>query len=276
MKHPSFAKSVFCRLTAMLTLFCLLFMPEYGGKAYAAGHTETTPYNWFFNKTDDHSQPAVGQGLQFTEDYKCYFVDRNADDKSPVIYLTFDVGYENGNVAKILDALKAHNAPGAFFILSHVAKKETTLVQRMLDEGHTVCNHTSRHPDMSAIRDKELFAHELQTLENEFLESYGQPIARYYRPPQGRLSEQNLRYAEDMGYRTILWSYAYADWDNVHQPDPEISLQKLLNHTHNGMVLLLHPTSTTNAAIMDRLLTEWEKAGYRFGSLDELCASMEG
>ena len=253
-------------LLAMLSLHLLCALP-----ASADGHTETTPYNWFFCKTDDHTQPPLGSGLAFTENYPLYYIDRQADENDKVIYLTFDVGYENGNVSKILDALKAHDATGAFFILSHVALHEQALVQRMLDEGHTVCNHTARHPDMSAIRDEALFREQLVTLEKQFLETYGQPLSRYYRPPQGRFSELNLRFAENMGYKTVLWSYAYADWDNSRQPDEQASIDKLLAHTHNGMVLLLHPTSATNAAILDRLLTAWEQEGYRFGSLDELC-----
>lgn len=254
------------RLAAILALFALIALPSFAG-----GHTETTPYNWFFCKTDDHTRPPLGSGLEFTEKYPLYYIDRRAEEDDKVIYLTFDVGYENGNVAKILDALAAHEAKGAFFILSHVALHEKELVQRMLDEGHTVCNHTARHPDMSAIRDEALFREQLETLEKQFLEIYGRPLARYYRPPQGRFTELNLRYAEKMGYKTVLWSFAYADWDNGRQPDGQAAIEKILAHTHNGMVLLLHPTSATNAAIMDRLLTEWEKEGYRFGSLDELC-----
>lgn len=259
------------RIHAWTALLLSLIIISSGQTVYGAGHTETTPYNWFFCKTNDHSRPPLGVGLEFTENYPLYYIDREADDRDKVIYLTFDVGYENGNVSKILDALGKHNATGAFFILSHVALHEKPLVERMLREGHTVCNHTSRHPDMSAIRDEECFDQELQTLEKQFLENYGQPLSRYYRPPEGRFSEQNLRYAEKLGYRTILWSFAYADWDNAHQPSEEKAIDTLLGHTHNGMVLLLHPTSSTNAAILDTLLCEWEKEGYRFGTLDELC-----
>lgn len=177
---------------------------------------------------------------------------------------------------RVLDALKAHGAPGAFFILSHVAKKETALVKRMLEEGHTVCNHTARHPDMSAIRDRSMFTHELETLENDFLQTYGQPISRYYRPPQGRFSEQNLKFAEEMGLPYYSLELRLRRLGQRQSAGSEQSVKKLLDHTHNGMVLLLHPTSATNAAILDRLLTEWEKEGYRFGTLDQLSASMEG
>ena len=248
----------------------LAFLLASGGASYAAGHTETTPYNWFFCKTDDHSVPPLGRGLEFTEKYDFYYVDRKVDARHPKIYLTFDVGYENGNVAKILDALRKHNATGAFFILTHVAENERELVERMINEGHTVCNHTAKHPDMSEITDRETFCDQLQMLEKTFVKLYGRPLSHYYRPPEGRFSEQNLRYAKELGYKTVLWSFAYADWDNLRQPSEEKALQNILDHTHNGMILLLHPTSATNAAIMDTLLTRLEEQGYSFGCLDEL------
>lgn len=190
------------------------------------------------------------------------------DDK--VIYLTFDAGYENGNVEKILDALKDHNATGAFFVLDNIIMRNPDLVKRMSDEGHLVCNHTAKHHDMTKITSKDQFAKELKTLEDAYFELTGRDMAKFYRPPEGRFSEQNLKFAKELGYKTVFWSFAYADWDNNKQPDEAKSIEKVLSHTHNGEIILLHPTSATNAAIMDRLLTEWENQGYRFGSLSEL------
>ena len=140
----------------------------------------------------------------------------------------------------------------------------------MAEEGHLVCNHTAKHPDMSRITDKTLFCKQLSALEKVYADCTGKEMAPFYRPPEGRFSRQNLRYAEEEGYTTVFWSYAYADWDNNRQPDPERAIAQILAHTHPGMVILLHPTSATNAKIMDRLLTAWEQDGYRFGSLEEL------
>ena len=239
--------------------------------AYGAGRPTVgqTAYNWYFKKNDNHEQPQLDKNLEFIKDYDCYYL--NSGTKEKVIYLTFDVGYENGNTGKILDALKKHGATGAFFILDNVIKRCPELILRMKDEGHLLCNHTAKHPDMSAITDKALFEKQLSDLEKSYTELTGEELSKFYRPPQGRFSEQNLKFAQELGYKTVFWSFAYADWDNAKQPDPAQSLQKILNHTHPGMVILLHPTSSTNAAIMDELLTAWEKEGYRFGSLKELC-----
>ncbi|MGN1128750.1 MAG: delta-lactam-biosynthetic de-N-acetylase, partial [Candidatus Flemingiibacterium sp.] len=117
----------------------------------------------------------------------------------------------------------------------------------------------------------ENFETELGGLEKLCRELTGHEMAKIYRPPEGSFTEDNLKIVSEMGYKTIFWSYAYADWDNDKQPDPESSLKKLLAHVHNGEILLLHPTSATNAAILDRFLTELEAEGYRFGSIRELC-----
>ena len=95
-------------------------------------------------------------------------------------------------------------------------------------------------------------------------------MPRYYRPPQGIYSEENLKMAQKLGYRTVFWSLAYVDWDNDRQPDWEAAFHKLLPRTHSGAVILLHATSRTNTEILDELLTRWEQAGYRFGTVDEL------
>lgn len=254
-----------CAALAFLSLF-IPFVQAYQEKA------DTTPKNWSVCREKDHKQPSLSTDFRFITDNGGYYIDNNVTEDKKVIYLTFDAGYENGNVEKILDTLKAHNAPGAFFVLENLIKRDTELVKRMSDEGHLVCNHTARHKDMTKITDINAFKEELDKLNEVYKEYTGREMAKYYRPPEGRFSEQNLAFANELGYKTIFWSCAYADWDNNKQPDKQKSIQKLLDNTHNGMVLLLHPTSATNAAILDTLLCEWEKQGYTFGTLDELVA----
>ncbi len=229
-----------------------------------------TPYNWYCKNNDSHTPPALDEGMRFIENYSAYYLDKAAKAEDPVIYLTFDAGYENGNVEKILDVLDAHGVKGCFFILENLIKRAPELVKRMAEGGHAVCNHTRNHPDMSAITDKELFAAQLTSLEKAYTELTGKEMLKVYRPPQGRFSEQNLAYAKEMGYKTLFWSFAYADWDNNKQPNPEKALEKVLAHLHNGEVMLLHPTSATNAAIMERLLCEIERQGYRIAPIEEL------
>ena len=190
-----------------------------------------------------------------------------------VIYLTFDAGYENGCTAKILDALKKHDAPAAFFLVGNYLEKNPDLVRRMVEEGHIVGNHTMHHPDMRKLADPAAFQKELEDLEALYKATVGQPMEKYYRPPQGTYSENNLKMAKELGYRTIFWSLAYVDWNNNAQPTAEQAYAKLLPRVHDGAIVLLHSTSQTNAQILDELLTKWEAMGYRFASLEELFAS---
>ena len=188
-----------------------------------------------------------------------------------VLYLTFDAGYENGNTAKILDTLQKHQVPAAFFLVGNYMEKNKDLVRRMVAEGHIVGNHTMHHPDM---RKKEgaAFQKELTDLEELFRQITGKELPKYYRPPQGLYSQKNLETAKAMGYKTVFWSLAYADWDNNKQPTRDYAFSKLLPRIHNGAVLLLHSTSGTNAAILDELLTRYKEMGYTFASLDKLFA----
>ena len=192
------------------------------------------------------------------------------DASKPVLYLTFDAGYENGCTEKILDVLKKHNVPAAFFLVGHYMEKNADLVRRMVAEGHTVGNHTMHHPDMSKIADKEAFSRELTELEHLYQEITGEQMPKYYRPPQGIYSEENLKMAKELGYKTVFWSLAYVDWNNDSQPTKEQAYAKLLPRVHNGAVVLLHSTSRTNGEILDELLYKWEDMGYSFAPISEL------
>ena len=235
--------------------------------AYAA-----TPISWYVSRDKDHKQPRLDPQLAYVENYDCYYVDKKHGDScdEKVLYLTFDAGYENGNISKILDTLKEEKVSAAFFVLDHMILSETALVKRMVAEGHLVCNHTAKHRDMTQIRTKEKFSEELRALERLYEEKIGGQMKKYYRPPEGKLSEENLVFLQELGYKTVMWSFAYADWDNHRQPDPEDAKKKILDNTHNGEVVLLHPTSATNAEILLECIKEWKRLGFRFGTLDEL------
>ena len=190
-------------------------------------------------------------------------------DGGKVLYLTFDAGYENGYTDKILDTLKKKEVPAAFFLVGDYLERNPDLVRRMTEEGHIVGNHTMDHPDMSGLRG-DAFAAQLRDMEKLYAEITEQTLPKFYRPPQGLYSEENLRMAQKLGYQTVFWSLAYADWDNEHQPEPDAAVEKLLSRTHDGAVILLHATSKTNAEILDRLIGKWQEMGYRFAPLTEL------
>ena len=222
---------------------------------------------WGLSFRTEGAPPVGNAGSAQLEKYDGAFL---GDPGEKVLYLTFDAGYENGCTEKILDVLKKHQVPAAFFLVGNYLEQNADLVRRMVAEGHIVGNHTMHHPDMSKISDKAAFQKELQDLENLYREVTGETMKKYYRPPQGCYSEENLQMAKELGYRTVFWSLAYVDWNNDSQPTKEYAFSKLLPRTHNGAVILLHSTSTTNAEILDELLTQWKNMGYTFGTVEEL------
>ena len=123
---------------------------------------------------------------------------------------------------------------------------------------------------MSAISDQAAFQKELDSLSSLYQETTGQELPHFYRPPQGKYSEENLRQAQALGYKTVFWSLAYVDWYVDNQPTPEQAYGKLIPRIHDGAIVLLHSTSKTNADILDDLLTRWEDMGYSFAPLTEL------
>ena len=226
--------------------------------------------NWGLSFRSEGSAPLGPASAQQLAKYDGVYL---GDTAEKVIYLTFDAGYENGCTARILDTLKEQDVPAAFFLVGNYMEKNGDLVRRMVEEGHIVGNHTMHHPDMSKLSDKASFSKELTDLENLFRQVTGKELPKYYRPPQGIYSEENLKMAQELGYKTVFWSLAYVDWQNDNQPSAEYAFSKLLPRTHNGAVVLLHSTSATNAKILDELLTTWKDMGYRFGTLDELYKS---
>ena len=223
--------------------------------------------NWGLSFQEEGEPPAGNATFEELARYDAWYA-QDTDEK--VIYLTFDCGYENGNTPAILDALKKHDAPATFFVVGTYIESEPELVKRMTEEGHTVGNHTWHHPDMSQIADMESFRRELEDVETAYREATGQDMVRFYRPPQGKYSESNLKMAKECGYQTFFWSLAYVDWLEDDQPTADEAFEKLLGRIHPGAIVLLHNTSATNASILDELLTEWEQMGYRIRPLTEL------
>ena len=187
-----------------------------------------------------------------------------------VVFLTFDDGTSTTVTPKILKTLKDENVKATFFVVGNYIETSPDLINRMVEEGHIVGNHTYHHPDMSKISDITSFQKELEDLEALYQQTTGQEMQKLYRPPQGKFSESNLKQASELGYKTVFWSLAYVDWYVDNQPTREEALEKLLPRVHPGAVILLHSTSKTNAEILDEFLTTLEEQGYTFGTLNDI------
>lgn len=230
-------------------------------------HSTTKEYNWYFNPRKDGKQPTPIKEASFFNKYNAYYVG-NPDEK--VLYLTFDAGYESGNTEKILDTLKKHNVPAAFFVVDHYLKTNPELVKRMTNEGHLVCNHSKKHPSMASITNFEDFKSEIVSVEKTYKNITGKDMPKFFRPPMGKFSELSLKYTQDLGYNTIFWSFAYVDWYEDKQPSHEEAKEKIFSRTHPGAIVLLHPNSKTNTDVLDEVITHWKKEGYELKTLDYL------
>lgn len=182
------------------------------------------------------------------------------DSTNKQIWLTFDEGYENGCTAGILDTLKEKNVRAVFFVTYDYCKRNPELVKRMIAEGHTVGNHTWSHPSLPECSPDELYS-ELSLLHEYVRDEFGYDMY-VMRPPKGEFSQRVLACAKELGYTTVLWSFAYPDWDVNNQPDPEQAFQKITGKSHNGAVYLLHAVSETNAAILGRVIDYWRDNGF--------------
>ena len=252
-------------VTLGIICICLTFAVVAAAQSQVAQTSASTDWGLHFGIPGATPQGPVSQ--EILNQYNAYYVG-NTQEK--VIYLTFDAGYENGYTEQILDVLKKHDVPATFFLVKHYLNTAPELVVRMAQEGHTVANHTASHPDLSKITSEEALLKELRPVEEKFKELTGKEMPKIYRPPQGKYSETNLKQAKNLGYSTVFWSVAYADWDNGKQPKPRAAVQKLNGRIHNGAIVLLHSTSKTNSEILDTLLCQWKEQGYVFKSIEEL------
>jgi peptidoglycan-N-acetylmuramic acid deacetylase len=227
-------------------------------------------FSWYI-KRNGQNQPFPPSNFDSIKNMGAYYIDCNLSDASDSkrLYLTFDAGYENGNVEKILDVLDSEGVPAAFFVLDNIILKNTDLVKRMAENGHLVCNHTKRHKNLSGAT-KEEIVRDLTELEDIYKRATGNEMAKFFRFPEGKYSQNAIAAVNDMGYKTVFWSFGYEDWDNNKQPSAEYAFKKIIDNTHNGAIILLHPTSATNAKIMRQLICKWREMGYSFGTLEEL------
>ncbi len=249
-----------------LILFCIF-------TTNASAYEKNEKINWFFKSKGENTRPEVLGGSKLPDEYGALYMG-GENDKT--VYLTFDAGYSNENVEKILDTLLKHKIQGAFFILPGIIKNSPETVKRMANEGHLVCNHSTTHGDMSKITHIENFKAELTGVEELYQSVTGFEMEKFFRPPEGSFSVNTLEFCKELGYTPVFWSFAYADWDDSKQPNLEKTKANIFDRIHNGCVMLLHPTSTVNALILDDVITRLKEQGYTFGSLLELAEKTKG
>ncbi|HJJ05267.1 MAG TPA: delta-lactam-biosynthetic de-N-acetylase [Clostridiaceae bacterium] len=220
---------------------------------------------WGIKRNDNHEQPDVGsKNREILDKYNGYCLG-NKDSKK--VYLTFDEGYEAGYTEKILAVLKENDVKATFFITAHYVNTKPELVQKMIDEGHIIGNHTVNHKSMPDL-DNNTIKKEVMDLHTAIYEKYKYEM-KYIRPPKGEYSQRTVAFTNTLGYKTVMWSFAYDDWDENKQGRESYAKEKILNNVHNGAIILLHGNSKDNTNVLDECIKEIKKMGYEFKSLDE-------
>ena len=227
--------------------------------------TSNKKIEWGIKRNDNHEQPDVGSENKKILEENNGICLGNKENKT--IYLTFDEGYEAGYTHEILDILKENDVKATFFLTAHYVNTQEELVKQMIEEGHIIGNHTVNHKSMPSLTEEEI-KKEVMDLHQAVYEKFHYEM-KYIRPPKGEFSEKTLMTTNALGYKTVMWSFAYEDWNEEKQPDEEMAKEKILNNLHNGEIMLLHGNSKTNTNILDTIIKEAKSMGYEFKSLDE-------
>lgn len=269
MKRNSKYKMILKVLVLSLLIFSVTLIVQKGEKEDTVITNSKVLSNkkigWGIKRNDNHEQPDLGKSnLEILEKNNGISMG-NKNDK--FVYLTFDEGYEAGYTPQILQTLKENNVTATFFITAHYLNTQEELVKQMIDEGHIVGNHTCNHPSMPDITDEKINS-EVMDLHKSIYEKF-QYEMKYIRPPKGEYSERTISITNSLGYKTVMWSFAYEDWNEDKQPEEATAKQKILSNVHNGEIILLHGNSKTNTNILGDIIKEIKAMGYEFKSLDE-------
>ena len=225
------------------------------------------PYGCDWESKDETGLP---NGVHYYESlYSQYGGVYRINTAQKLIYLTFDEGYELGYTPAILDTLKEKNVKAVFFITKQFFDSSQDLIQRMIDEGHIIGNHTCRHPsggypkyvDANGLQS---FIEDISTLHKLVYDRFGYSM-RLFRFPEGESSERLMAQLVNFGYASVFWSYAHRDYVTDDQPDPAVTLDRCVSHMAPGALYLLHAVSSSNTAALGAFIDQARAQGYEFG-----------
>lgn len=220
---------------------------------------------WGFKKNPNHLPPEIGGYQEIIKGTNSYFIGNEKN-----IYLTFDAGYDNGNLEGILDVLKDKKVTATFFVTGDFINRFSDLTKRMVDDGHIVANHSYSHKTITTLSPEELVK-DLKKLEDNFNELTGKEMVKVFRPPEGVFDRKSLLTLKELGYKTIFWSIAFPDWSKEHQRGKDYSYNNVINNLHPGAIILMHTVSTSNKEALPDIIDEVRNQGYEFSDVTKLC-----
>ena len=221
---------------------------------------------WGFKRNNNHETPEIGYYQDIIKNLDAFYV---GDTTSKKVYLTFDAGYDNGNLPVILDILKLKNVKATFFVTGDFVNRYTDLLKRMIAEGHIVANHSYHHKNLEKMTCDEMLQ-DIKSLEEAYKEKTGQELVKVFRPPEGSFTKKHLEVLSENGYKTIFWSIAYADWLVDKQKSKEVAYNAIMNNLHAGAIILMHTVSKTNSEVLPLIIDRIIQDGYEFDLVTNL------
>lgn len=243
-----------------------LISPTYKVEVNIESDSSLPTLGWGFKKNQNHQVPDIGSYESEISDTNAFYYDSKNPHK---IYLTFDAGYDNGNLPKILDMLKAKGVKATIFVTGDFVKRFPDLLRRIVNEGHIVGNHSFAHKNIAKISEEVMFE-DIERLENAYYETTGEKMAKIFRPPEGSFTKEKLRLLSDRGYRTYFWSLAYCDWDVNKQYPVNKTIEVVLQNIHPGAIILMHSVSSSNQEALPVIIDKLLDMNYQFGTLNEV------
>lgn len=261
-KNESNSKGVIKLKKLLLLVFMILgflFLPAISAACFG----------WGFKRNDNHETPDIGKYAQEIEGTSSYYV---GDITQRSVYLTFDAGYDNGNMEKILDILKAKDVKSTFFLTGDFLTRESELVKMIDEDGHIVANHSWGHKNITTLNKEEL-KQELTKVEAKYQELTGKEMVRFFRPPAGNFNRESLKMLQEMGYKTFFWSIAYKDWERGKSQGASYAYENIMKNLHNGAIILMHTVSNDNVEGLAQIIDGIRNAGYTIENLDGIKSS---
>lgn len=220
---------------------------------------------WGFLKNKTHTLPDVGKYEQIIKGTDSYY---HGDTTKKEVYLTFDVGYDNGNLSEILDILDDNNVRATFFLTGDFVKRFQSLAIRLAYSNHLIGSHSYYHRPITSLSKDEL-KRDLDLLQDEYYKITSKRLSYYFRPPAGVFDHDSLLNVASLGYKSIFWSAAWKDWITTEQGSVD-SYRSYFDQLHNGAFVLIHTVSTSNKNALDKIIKDTINLGYAFKTVDEV------
>lgn len=235
--------------------------PKNAAKPSAA---DSKAVSWYYMKKKKGEVPGFPAEIkQLKPEQKAAWVGTGKK-----VYMTIDMGGELLDYKTLLQALKDNDVKATFFVTGYNLKNNPDYIRLLLEEGHTIGNHTMTHRDFTTLTDEQV-KQEITEWESLYKNITGKEAPKYFRFPYGKYSMHLLTLLSDMGYTSYFWSTAMKDWE-PRANGAEDPYNDIIGNLHDGNVILMHHASKENIEAMDRILKEIKSEGYAFGTLDAL------